>query len=50
MKATVYHSYGSPDVVKLVTKEVAWRQLPETAKPTQGFLRVTEYLQMDLRS
>jgi deazaflavin-dependent oxidoreductase (nitroreductase family) len=34
---------------RLVTKDVAWQRLPATAKPPPEFLRVTEYLQMDLR-
>lgn len=34
---------------RLVTKDVAWQQLPATAKAPPNFLRVTEYLQMDIR-
>jgi len=34
---------------RLVPKDVAWQRLPGTAKPPPGFLRVTEYLQMDVR-
>jgi len=34
---------------RLVTKEDAWQQLPETTKAPPKFLRVTEYLQMDTR-
>lgn len=34
---------------RLITKEVAWEQLPATTKAPPGFLRVTEYLQMDTR-
>ncbi len=34
---------------RLVTKDVAWQQLPEATKAPPGFLRVTEFLQMDIR-
>lgn len=34
---------------RVVTKDVAWPQLPETVKPPPNFLRVTEALQMDIR-
>lgn len=34
---------------RVVTKDVAWRQLPATTKPPPDFLRVTEFLQMDTR-
>jgi len=33
---------------RLVSKEEAWRQLPETAKAPPGFMNVTEYFQMDV--
>ncbi len=33
---------------RLVTKDVAWQQLPATTKAPPNFLRVTEYLQMDI--
>lgn len=33
---------------RVVTKDAAWRQLPPTTKPPPGFLRVSEYLQMDI--
>ncbi len=32
---------------RLITKEEAWQQLPETTKAPPDFLRVTEYLRMD---
>lgn len=34
---------------RLVSKEVAWEQVPEGTKAPPGFLRVTEFLQMDIR-
>lgn len=34
---------------RLVSEEMAWEHLPETAKAPPGFLNVTEYLQMDIR-
>lgn len=34
---------------RLTSKDEAWQQLPEATKPPADFLRVTEYLQMDLR-
>jgi deazaflavin-dependent oxidoreductase (nitroreductase family) len=34
---------------RLVSKEVAWQLLPATTKAPPDFLRVTEYLQMDVR-
>ena len=34
---------------RLVTKDVAWQQMPASAKAPPKFLRVTEYLQMDVR-
>ena len=34
---------------RLVTKDVAWQQLPATMKAPPSFLRVTEFLQMDTR-
>ena len=34
---------------RLVTKGVAWQQLPATTKAPPDFLRVTEFLQMDIR-
>ena len=37
---------GSP---RLVTKDVAWPQMPAQTTEPPGFLRVTEFLQMDLR-
>lgn len=37
---------GSP---RLISKEAAWRLLSATTKAPPGFLRVTEYLQMDVR-
>ncbi len=38
------------DLVKprLVGKDAAWEQMPATAKPPPNFLKVTEYLQMDI--
>ena len=39
------YELGSP---RLVTKETAWQQLPSTIKAPPEFLKVTEYLQMDL--
>ncbi len=35
---------------RLVTKDEAWRLLPETTKAPPNWLNVTEYLQMDLRA
>lgn len=32
---------------RLVTEKEAWRLLPEATKAPPGFMRVTEYLQMD---
>lgn len=32
----------------VVTRDVAWPQLPETTKAPPGFLNVTEFLQMDI--
>jgi len=32
---------------RVVTKDVAWQQLPATTKAPASFLNVTEYLQMD---
>ncbi|MFV1960890.1 MAG: nitroreductase family deazaflavin-dependent oxidoreductase [Acidimicrobiia bacterium] len=34
---------------RLVSKEVAWQLLPATTKAPPDFLRVTEYLQLDVR-
>ena len=34
---------------RLVSKEIAWQLLPPTTKAPANFLRVTEYLQMDVR-
>lgn len=34
---------------RLVSEDLAWERLPETAKPPPGWLKVTEYLQMDVR-
>ena len=34
---------------RLVTKDVAWQQLPATTKAPPKFARVTEYLQMDIQ-
>ncbi len=34
---------------RLVSKEDAWQLLPSTTKAPANFLRVTEYLQMDVR-
>jgi deazaflavin-dependent oxidoreductase (nitroreductase family) len=34
---------------RLVSKEVAWQLLPATTKAPPDYLRVTEYLQMDVR-
>ena len=34
---------------RLVSKEDAWQLLPSTTKAPANFLRVTEYLQMDMR-
>ena len=34
---------------KVITEDVAWQLLPSTTKPMPGFLKVTEYLQMDIR-
>ena len=34
---------------RLVTKDVAWQQLPATTKAPPDFMRVTELLQMDIR-
>ena len=33
---------------RVVTKDAAWRQLPETTKAPPDYLNVTEYLQMDV--
>lgn len=33
---------------KLVTKDVAWQLLPATTKAPPDYLKVTEYLQMDI--
>lgn len=33
---------------RVITKEAAWQQLPATTKAPPSFLRVTEYLQMDV--
>lgn len=33
---------------RVITKETAWEQMPTKAKPPPGFLKVTEYLRMDL--
>lgn len=35
---------------RVVTREVAWQQLPTSTKPPPAFLNVTEYLQMDIRT
>lgn len=32
---------------RLITKETAWQQLPDTTKPPPKLLRITEYLQMN---
>lgn len=34
---------------RLVTGEAAWQQLPDRTKAPPKFLRVTEFLQMDIR-
>ena len=34
---------------RLVSKEVAWQLLPATTEAPANYLRVTEYLQMDVR-
>ena len=34
---------------RLISKENAWQLLPTTTKAPPSFLRVTEYLQMDVR-
>ena len=34
---------------RLVTEEAAWQQLSPGTKPPAGFLKVGEYLQMDIR-
>jgi deazaflavin-dependent oxidoreductase (nitroreductase family) len=34
---------------RVVSKDAAWQQLPEKTKAPPGFLKVTEYLQMDIR-
>ncbi len=34
---------------RLVAKDVAWQRLPATTKAPPRFLRVTEFLQMDVR-
>ncbi len=34
---------------RLVTKDVAWQQLPEATKAPPRFLKVSEFLQMDIR-
>ncbi len=34
---------------RVVTKDVAWRKLPATTKAPAGYLRVTEFLEMDVR-
>ena len=34
---------------RLVTKDVAWQQLPEGTKAPPSLLKVNEYLQMDIR-
>ena len=34
---------------RLVTKDVAWQLLPSTVKAPPNFLRITEFLQMDIR-
>ncbi len=33
---------------RVISKDEAWHQLPDTVKAPPGFLNVTEYLQMDL--
>ncbi len=33
---------------RVVTKDVAWQQLPATTKAPPDYLRVTEFLQMDI--
>lgn len=33
---------------RLVTEEAAWQQLPDSTKAPPKFLRVTEFLQMDI--
>ncbi len=35
---------------RLISKRDAWQLLPDTTKAPAGFLKVTEYLQMDLRT
>ena len=37
---------GSPEVLD---RDAAWQQLPSTTKAPPGFMRVTEYLRMDVR-
>jgi deazaflavin-dependent oxidoreductase (nitroreductase family) len=34
---------------RVVTKEIAWQQLPATTKAPPAFLNITEYLQMDIK-
>lgn len=34
---------------RLVSKEDAWQLLPETTKAPPDYLRITEYLQMNVR-
>lgn len=35
---------------RLVSREVAWQQLPAGTKAPPGFLRITDFLRMDLRT
>lgn len=41
------HKLNNP---RVVTGEVAWRLLPETVKKPPGFLKISEFLQMDVAS
>lgn len=34
---------------RVISKDAAWEQLPETVQAPPAFLKVTEYLQMDTR-
>ncbi len=41
------HKLNNP---RVVTGDVAWRLLPETVKKPPGFLKISEFLQMDVAS
>lgn len=49
--ATLEIDGGEVDLVspRLVSKEVAWQLMPKTTKAAPDFLRVSDYLQMDVR-